>query len=542
MTNASPTKTLPTAAVREVLYAAFRNAPHPVIVKNRACEFLFFNDAACSLMGASLEEVIGRTDYDFLPAVEADAIRAMDNHVFKTGMESHFEEVVTGPDGSPHTLVTHKRRIFLSCDGETNEFLIVEFEDVTDLRKAERVLRASEEHHRSLIELHPQTPWVADATGEIIEVGSEWEHLSGRTRAEAAGSGWESSIHGDDLVSVKESWAQAVRTGAPLDIEFRVANTAGEYRWYRSRAAAKRSPSGQIIRWYGLLEDVHERRLALEGLRESEQSLREHRDELEKLIEARTAEVKQKNAELDRLLHQEREVNALQRRFVTMISHEFRTPLAIIDAAAQRLIRSKAAITSEYLAEKSLQIKGAVARMVELMESILAAGRLETGTIAICKQPNSLAAVIRECATRRSEISASHEMHVDVTSLPDSLHFDREALGRVISNLLSNAVKYSPYAKDVYICGWQEEGFAKVSVRDSGIGMAADDLTRLFEPYFRARNATGIAGTGIGLNIVRELVELHGGTVSVASEIGKGTIFTIALPLVDQPIHQQHAA
>ena len=534
---------LPNALVsQDVLAAIFKKAPHPIIVKNSASQFLFLNDAACDLIGARSEDVVGKTDYDFLPKAEADAIRAMDIQIFETGEEKLFEEVITGRDGSPHTLKTHKRRVCLAFDDTVQEFLIVEFQNVTELRKAERVLRASEEHHRSLIELHPQTPWLANAAGEIIEVGAEWEHLSGRSCDEAAGSGWESSVHQEDLLAVKENWARSVETGAPLDIEFRVANVGGEVRWFRSRAAPKRSPTGKITRWYGLLEDVHERRLALDALRKSEQSLIEHRDELEKLVEARTAEVSRKNAELDRLLQQEREVNALQRRFVAMISHEFRTPLAIIDSAAQRLTRTKTAVTSDYLFEKSAQIKGAVARMVELMESILAAGRLRTGTIAIDRQPCSLAAVMDEAVNRRRDISASHNIHVDVTSLPQSMPFDRDAVDRVISNLLSNAVKYSPHSSEIYMRGWQEDGWAKVSVRDTGIGMDADDLPRLFEPYFRARSATGIAGTGIGLNIVREIIELHGGTISVTSEIGKGTTFTISLPVDHHPRLEQDAA
>jgi PAS domain S-box-containing protein len=542
MMDAARTELSEAVATLNVLRAFFKKAPHPVIVKDRASQFLFLNDAACDLIGARSEDVVGRTDYDFLPRAEADAIRAMDLQIFENGEERFFEEVITGRDGFPHILKTHKRRVCLAFDDKVQEFLIVEFEDVTELRKAERVLRASEEHHRSLIELHPQTPWLANAAGEIIEVGAEWEHLSGRSRDEAAGSGWESSVHPEDLLSVKESWALSVKTGAPLDIEFRVANTDGKLRWFRSRAAAKKSPNGRITRWYGLLEDVNERRLALDALRESEQRLLEHRDKLEKLVEVRTAEVSKKNAELDRLLQQEREVNALQRRFVAMISHEFRTPLAIIDSAAQRLTRTKTAVTSEYLSEKSGQIKGAVARMVELMESILAAGRLRTGTIAIDRQPCSLVAVIDEAVKRRRDISASHQIHVNLASLPQLVAFDRDAIDRVISNLLSNAVKYSAHSSDIYIQGWQEDGLAKVSVRDAGIGMDEDDLPRLFEPYFRARSSTGIAGTGIGLNIVREIVELHGGTISVSSEIGRGTTFTIALPLDDRPNFEQDAA
>jgi PAS domain S-box-containing protein len=508
----------------------FKRSPHPVIIKDEASRFLFLSDAACELMGVELEALLGRTDYDFLPVQEAAAIRSIDIEILTTGNEKLFEESVTAGNGSVRTLITHKRRLEWPSSSGTSYIIIAEIKDVTDLRQAEQVLRASEEHHRSLIELHPQTPWVANPAGEIIEVGEEWAHLSGRCVDDATGHGWEASVHPSDLSIVRRHWKVSVQTRSLLDMEFRVRTADSDYRWYRSRAAPKLAADGSVIRWYGLLEDVHDRHIALEALRESERCLREHRDKLEKIVECRTAEIHEKNAELDRLLQQEREVNALQRRFVAMISHEFRTPLAIIDSAAQRLTRTKAAVTSDYLAEKSAQIKNAVSRMVELMESILAAGRLQTGMIEIKEQEASLSAVIEECADRRRQLSPSHRLHLDVEHLPAVASFDREAIERVFSNLLSNAVKYSPVAADIIIRGWQEDGAAKVEIRDSGIGIDADDLPRLFEPYFRARSATGIAGTGIGLNIVREIVELHGGKISVESAIGAGTTVTVTLP------------
>ncbi|MGK9052018.1 PAS domain-containing sensor histidine kinase [Neorhizobium petrolearium] len=523
------------------LTSIFKRSPHPVIIKDEESRFLFLSDAACDLVGVRLEELLGRTDHDFLPSVEADAIRAIDVKILETGEEKLFEESITALDGSVRTLVTHKRRLTWPSVNGTSFIIIAEIKDVTELRVAEQVLRASEEHHRSLIELHPQTPWVAGPDGEIIEVGKEWAHLSGRSIDEATGHGWEESVHPSDLAVVRRRWKEAVQAKSLLDMEFRVRTAFGDYRWYRSRAAPKLASDGKVIRWYGLLEDVHDRHMALEALRESERSLREHRDKLEKIVECRTAEIHQKNAELDRLLQQEREVNALQRRFVAMISHEFRTPLAIIDSAAQRLTRTKAILTTEYLAEKSTQIKSAVSRMVELMESILAAGRLQTGMIEIKKQEASLSAVIEECADRRRQLSPTHRLHLDVEHLPARVCFDRDAIERVFSNLFSNAVKYSPAASDIIVRGWEEDGNAKVEIRDGGIGIDADDLPRLFEPYFRARSATGIAGTGIGLNIVREIVELHRGKISVESALGAGTTFTVTLPTSLNPSQEKAA-
>jgi signal transduction histidine kinase len=113
---------------------------------------------------------------------------------------------------------------------------------------------------------------------------------------------------------------------------------------------------------------------------------------------------------------------------------------------------------------------------------------------------------------------------------------------RVFGNLLSNAIKYASRAPDIYVRGWMDQATIHVSVRDTGIGIDPEDLSRLFEPYFRAQSAAGIAGTGIGLNIVREIVELHGGKISIESEVGQGSTFTVSLPRNDPDHGARQAA
>jgi len=509
----------------DILQALFEGAHQPILIKDDQSRFLYLNKKACDLIGMKPEHLLGRTGHEFLQKTDADRIRAIDVEVMATGQESLLEEEVTGRGGVTRILVTHKRRALLPIGGTTKPVLIAVISDITKLRRAEQVLRASEEHYRSFVELHPQTPWVADASGDVIEVGPSWQHASGLDLHEALGRGWEKTIHPQDLPHVIEQWQAAVENAARFDMVYRIGPVKGRYRWFRNRAAP-----GEVCRWYGLLEDVHDRQLALKALQSSEQRLREHRDRLEKTVEERTVEVQLKNVELDRLLQQERAINALQRRFVAMISHEFRTPLAVIDGAAQRLTRTKGAVTPQFLSDKCVQIKGAVVRMVELMESILAAGRIATGTIAIDKRPCSLSAVIEECIAHRLEISKDHNIRADLADLPAFQMVDGVALGRVFTNLLSNAVKYSPNSPEIDVRGWQQGQRVLVTIKDTGIGIDSDDVPKLFEPYFRARSATGIAGTGIGLNIVKEIIELHGGSISVESELGQGTTFILDLP------------
>lgn len=280
--------------------------------------------------------------------------------------------------------------------------------------------------------------------------------------------------------------------------------------------------------------DVTERKRA-------ERALLQHRDTLEDTVRARTAEIARQAEELERMLDQERHINTLQRQFVSMASHEFRTPLAVIDGAAQRLVRRKEAVTPEFIAEKTEVIRSSVSRMLELMESILAAGRLDHGRINIVHKPCSLREIITTCSSRQESIRRSHRFLLDLDRLPPTIYADRTALEQVFSNLFSNAVKYAPNSPDVYVTGWQDGENIHVTVRDEGIGIDADDLPRMFQRYFRARSSSGIAGTGIGLNFVKQIIELHDGVIAVASQKGFGTTFSLRLPIaVDKGNEEQN--
>ena len=244
-----------------------------------------------------------------------------------------------------------------------------------------------------------------------------------------------------------------------------------------------------------------------------------------------TAEVQRQAEQLAQALEKEQELNALQREFVALASHEFRTPLTIIDLAAQRLVGRKDKVTPEDLVARTDKIRAAVRRMTGLIESTLYASRLDAGTIAVKRQACDLKGLIREVCARQAEISQFHDIRVDVAGLPENIHADPKLLDQVFTNLLSNAVKYAPDDSRIEVKGWTDGDFAAMSVRDHGVGIAADDLPRLCERFFRARTSAGIGGTGLGLNLVKQLVELHKGTIEVDSIEGQGSVFTVRLPV-----------
>jgi len=319
----------------------------------------------------------------------------------------------------------------------------------------------------------------------------------------------------------------------PGDVEEQAQERAGHARLFLTHSFLRERADGTVL-------EISTSPLATGGgvvtymdvtvRRRAEQELIRHRDRLEEAVRLRTEELALQAEKLAQALEHEKYINSLQRQFVTMTSHEFRTPLAIIDGAAQRMTRKSGGLTPEFVVEKTHQIRSAVARMVELMESFLTAGRLDNGmTLNISDCP--IHDIVLQCATRQSEVSPSHKLHLDIDTLPKMLRGDPLGINQIFTNLLSNAVKYSPKAPDVYIRGWEADGFACVSVRDSGVGIDADDLQKMFQLYFRARTSSGIAGTGIGLNLVKQVVDLHGGEIRVESEKGQGTLFTVRLPI-----------
>lgn len=239
--------------------------------------------------------------------------------------------------------------------------------------------------------------------------------------------------------------------------------------------------------------------------------------------------------ELEQALNKEKELNDLQRQFVSMASHEFRTPLTIIDSSAQLLTRDIQKHNTEKSRNRVEKIRAAVIRMTNLIESTLTAARIDAGKIEINPQPFELACLVREVCERQQEVSTNHKFAIALDKLPAEINADRGAIDQIMTNLLTNAVKYAPNNPEVTITGWREGDAISLSVQDHGLGISAADQQHLFTRFFRAETSTGIAGTGIGLNLVRQLVTMHGGDITVDSAVGQGSTFTVRLPISGPP-------
>ncbi len=250
------------------------------------------------------------------------------------------------------------------------------------------------------------------------------------------------------------------------------------------------------------------------------------------LIDRMTADQQQQTQRLSTALEKEKEYNALHREFVTMVSHEFRTPMAIIDGAAQRIERRIGKDTPERLQERIVKIRSAVTRMIELIDSTLSVSRIESGAIDLEVEACDFAALLKDICQRQQDISKKHEINLVIADLPASVSIDGKRMDQVFTNLLSNAVKYAPDAPKIDVKAGTVGQNIVVSVRDFGVGIPKDELPKLFEKFFRASTSTGIPGTGIGLHLVKHLIELHQGTITLDSIEGEGSTFSVTFPIL----------
>jgi len=240
----------------------------------------------------------------------------------------------------------------------------------------------------------------------------------------------------------------------------------------------------------------------------------------------------QQAAMLQEKLAEEQRLTLLQRNFVSMASHEFRTPLAIIDGHAQRFISMRDRLTADELTQRARKVRSTVSRMTQLIDNLIGSARLIDGRIELNYHPMQvdLAGLVREICHLQRELAPDAEILDRMASQPLMVYGDASLLSQVFGNLLSNAVKYSPDAGLIQVTAEKQGAEIAVVIEDRGIGIPETEREQVFERYYRGSNTSGIVGSGVGLYLVRTIIELHKGSVALASREGEGSRFTVQLP------------
>ncbi|MAS36645.1 MAG: hypothetical protein CL610_21755 [Anaerolineaceae bacterium] len=242
------------------------------------------------------------------------------------------------------------------------------------------------------------------------------------------------------------------------------------------------------------------------------------------------SERKRMEQELRETLAKERELRELKSRFVSMASHEFRTPLATIQATASLLANYIDRMDEAKKKRQFEKIEEQIAYMTGLMNDVLTIGRMEAGKTTVSLQPVYLHEFFDELAEEFEQTQPDHQLSYHCSGEAIAIQVDSKLMREIVNNLLSNAAKYSPAGSTVHLDLDYKPHAVVFTVRDEGIGIPESDQPRLFEAFHRAENVGTTPGTGLGLSIVKHAVESHGGQITFETQVNEGTTFTVSLP------------
>ena len=248
------------------------------------------------------------------------------------------------------------------------------------------------------------------------------------------------------------------------------------------------------------------------------------------IYKEQTSKLQEHTNQLVKLLQKEISLSETQREFVSMASHEFKTPLAIIDSNAQRIQRKIGHISEERLQERVDNIRESVKRMQYLINRFMDFSSDEIAGLKVEAKKQPFRGALEKLCLSHQEMGTQYNISWDLATLPAFAYFDQNILDQCVSNILSNAIKYSDPMAPIRVTGMRDARYLKIEVQDQGVGIPKSELTKIFNKYYRASTSSGIAGTGIGLNFAQMALKEHNGHIEVQSEIGVGSTFTILLP------------
>jgi PAS domain S-box-containing protein len=266
-------------------------------------------------------------------------------------------------------------------------------------------------------------------------------------------------------------------------------------------------------------------------LRHQKEELEKVNREIEQLNEELEHKVELRTQELTQALSKERELSDLKSRFVSMASHEFRTPLSTILSSVSLIGKYTATEEQDRRDKHILRIRSAVSNLTDILNEFLSLGKIEEGKIQVHYSDFNLKEQLQVIISEMNPLLKSQQQISYQHSGPETTHLDLSLIRNILINLISNAIKFSPDKATIWVESSIASSSAMLKIRDEGIGISDDDKKHLFERFFRGKNAVNIQGTGLGLHIVSKYIDLMGGTIQMESELGSGTSFTIKFNL-----------
>ncbi|MET3931136.1 PAS domain S-box-containing protein [Lysobacter sp. OAE881] len=467
-------------------------------------------DNVFDLANEAYERLIGRRDFigvplrEVLPELREQGFFELLDQVRETGnpfVGRGMPVILRDTGGEERTLFVDFIYQPVRDSHGRIEGIFVQGADVTGREAALSALRESEGRFRTIANLVPQMVWSARGNGEIDYCNQRWYDFTGLPEGATRGHEWDEPLHPDDRDRAWALWRRSLATGEPYDIEYRMRFHTGEYRWVLGRALPMRDASGLIVRWMGTCTDIQDQKRVQEMLERSQDALR--------------SADRQKD------------------HFLAMLAHELRNPLAPIATAAQLLKMAPDSVQNVLQASEIIDRQAI--HMGNLVEDLMDVSRVTRGLTSLKRRRVRLSEIV-DAAIEQTMPLMTRRGHR--FSLADRTHgvelwADRSRLTQILSNLLNNAAKYTPPNGTVALEIERQASDVLLRVRDNGVGIEPELLSRVFELFAQAESTPERheGGLGIGLALARSLTRLHGGTLTAYSAgAGEGSTFELRLP------------
>ncbi len=457
-----------------------------------------WNPAAERLFGYTESEMIGQSIWKIVAEENREQELRLINQL-KGGLRvDQYETNRIRKDGTPIDVILNTSPINDSAGRRVGVSTIVR--DITERKRAEESLRDSEIRFRTLADNMSQFAWMADKEGSIYWFNNRWYDYTGGTIEAMQGTGWRQVVHPDHVDRVMANMQRSWNTGEPWEDTFPIRGRDSLYRWFLSRALPIRDEQGEIATWFGSNTDITE-------LKEYEATSHQAR------VVAETA-------------------NSSRGEFLANMSHEIRTPMTAILGHADILL--------EHIEDPdNLQAVDTIRRngkfLLRIINDILDLSKIDAGKFLVDHErvePDAILADVHSLMdVRAQEKRIEFNMEIE-GKLPQSIETDTVRLRQILLNLVGNAIKFTDRGTVSLAARYlAASNKLQFEVRDTGIGISAEDIDKLFHPFMQADTSSTRAyeGTGLGLAISRRLAQALGGDIAVRSELGKGSIFTLTI-------------